>query len=83
MAVTSSPGTGRGWGHTAADTLDKLDVRALREATATTARILLRMATAPDALPRERQAPEAVRQALTEAGLEAPMRVRRAWPFHL
>ena len=81
MAVTSSSGTGRGWGHTAADTLDKLDIRAVREAAATTARILLRMAMAPDALPDERQSPDDVKRALIEAGLEGPMRIRRAWPF--
>ena len=81
MAVTSSPGTGHGWAHTAADTLDKLDLHAVRSAAATTARLLLRMAMAPDTLPTQRQTPEAVQRALKAAGLEEPLRVRGAWPF--
>jgi hypothetical protein len=81
MAVTSAPGQGHGWAHTAADTLDKVQVRPLREAAATTARILLRMAMEPDALPSQRQPPEAVKQALVAAGVDEPMRVRGVWPF--
>jgi hypothetical protein len=80
MAVTSSPGSGHGWAHTAADTLDKLDMRAMREAAATTARILLRMALDPETLPRSRRPPEEVKQALIDAGLEEPLRIRGAWP---
>jgi Zn-dependent M28 family amino/carboxypeptidase len=81
MAVTSAPGQGHGWAHTAADTLDKVQVRPLREAAATTARILLRMAMEPDALPSQRQTQEAVEQALVAAGVDEPMRVRGVWPF--
>jgi Zn-dependent M28 family amino/carboxypeptidase len=81
MAATSSPGPGRGWGHTAADTLDKLDVRSLREATATMARILLRLAMAPEGLPLQRQTVDQVKGALAEAGIEEPLRARGAWPF--
>ena len=81
MAMSSSPGPGRGWGHTAADTLDKLDTRALCEATVTTARILLRMAVGPSALPRRRRPPEAVKQALIDAGLKEPLRLQGRWPF--
>ena len=81
MAVTSRPVSGGGWAHTAADTLDKLDVRAVREAAVTTARLLLRMATAPEALPVGREPPDAVQRALVEAGLEEPLRVQGAWPF--
>jgi len=81
MAVTSSPGEGRGWGHTAADTLDKIELRELRQAAATTARILLHMGTSPEALPSERKSSEEVQEALKAAGLEEPMRVRGAWPF--
>ena len=81
MAVTSRPTSGGGWGHTAADTLDKLDVRTVREAAVATARILLRMAVAPDALPVGREPPDAVQRALVEAGLEGPLRVQGVWPF--
>jgi len=81
MAVTSRPGEGHGWAHTAADTLDKIDMWPLREAAVTTARLLLRMAAAPGGLPASRQSPEAVRQALVDAGLEEPLRIRGEWPF--
>jgi Zn-dependent M28 family amino/carboxypeptidase len=81
MAVTSSPGPGQGWAHTAADTLDKLDLRNVREAAVSTARILLRMAIDPQGLPAQRQAPESIVQALTAAGIDEPMRVRGEWPF--
>ena len=40
MAVTSRPASGGGWAHTAADTLDKLDMHAVREAAVATARIV-------------------------------------------
>jgi hypothetical protein len=81
MAVTSRPASGGGWGHTAADTLDKLDIRAVREAAVTTARFLLRLAAAPEGLPAGREPPQVVRRALVEAGLEEPLRVQGAWPF--
>jgi Iap family predicted aminopeptidase len=78
---TTSPPDGGSWAHTAADTLDKLDVRELREVAGTLARVLLRMATAPRGLPSERQSPAGVEQALVEAGLEEPLRAQRSWPF--
>ncbi|MBN1937494.1 MAG: M28 family peptidase [Anaerolineae bacterium] len=53
MAVTSSPGEGRGWAHTQADTLDKLELRPLREAVAAAARVLLRLAVEPEHLPNK------------------------------
>jgi Zn-dependent M28 family amino/carboxypeptidase len=81
MAVTSRPSSGGGWGHTAADTLDKLDMHAVREAAVATARLLLRMAVEPEGLPVGREPADAVRDALVEAGLEEPMRARGAWPF--
>ena len=81
MAVTSRPGPGQGWAHSAADTLDKLDLRTVREAAATTARILLRMALAPEDLPSQRRSAEQVEQALIDAGLAEPLRIRGEWPF--
>ncbi len=55
MAVTSSPGEGRGWAHTQADTLDKLELRPMREAVAAAARVLLRLAVEPERLPGRNQ----------------------------
>jgi len=80
-AMTSRAEGGWKWIHTTADTLDKLDQRALREAAGTTARILLRMAIRPDGLPTGRQTAEEVKQALTEAGIEKSLRIQGEWPF--
>lgn len=55
--------TGRGYGHTAYDTLDKIDTRSLREAAALGAQIGLRLASIDD-WPVARRGPEAVAQAL-------------------
>jgi Zn-dependent M28 family amino/carboxypeptidase len=41
---TSSGLIGRGWGHTAADTVDKVSPKALQASAATAARLLLRIA---------------------------------------
>ncbi len=81
MAVTSPPGAGRGWAHTIADTLDKIERRPLYEAVATAARLVLRMAVAPDGLPAQRQSPRQVKQAIIDAGLEQPLRLQGRWPF--
>jgi Zn-dependent M28 family amino/carboxypeptidase len=81
MAVTSRPDSGHGWAHTAADTFDKLDLRPLREAAATTARILLRLATEPELLPTKRRSSQEVEQALIDAGVDEPLRIRGEWPF--
>ena len=80
-AVTSPAPSGQGWVHTAADTLDKIDARTLREAAATVARILLRMALEPEKLPRGRKPPAAVHQAIADAGLEKILRLQGRWPF--
>ena len=80
MAVTSPPGEGRGWAHTAADTLDKISFRALREAATTLTRLLLHMATAKE-LPRERRSAREVKQSLIAAGLEDKLRLQGRWPF--
>ena len=45
MASTTSEHSGRGWGHTHADTLDKLDPRDLREVAALIAEATYRFAT--------------------------------------
>ncbi len=81
VAHTSFPQEGGDWAHTAADTLDKLDVRELREAAGTMARILVRMAAAPAGLPRAPKPLSAVKEALIEAGLEESLRVQGSWPF--
>ena len=81
MAVTSSRGTDHGWAHTAADTLDKLDLPSVREAAVSTARLLFRMAAEPGGLPSERQSADSVERALIAARIDEPLRVRGEWPF--
>jgi len=71
---------GRGFGHTAADTLDKVEERDLHEAAMTAARVLLRLAQEPGSLGRRRSRPE-VRQMLIDHDLEHPLRAQDKWPF--
>ena len=80
-AVTSSAPPGRGWVHYSADTLDKIEPRLLRQTAATVARLLLRMAAEPEALPRGCQSPAAVQELVTEARFEETLRFIGRWPF--
>jgi Iap family predicted aminopeptidase len=59
---------GRGWGHTEADTVDKVTCRGLQMGAALAARLLLRLAV-EDELPVVRRRPEQVEQVLDAAGL--------------
>ena len=80
-AVTSGGPPGTGWVHYAADTLDKIDPRVLRQTAATVTRLLLRMAAEPEGLPRGLRAPAAVQQLVTDAGFESGLRFTGRWPF--
>ena len=80
-AVTSHPTSGGGWGHTAADTLDKVEPRLLRQTAASITRLLARMSTGAESLPTVRKSPEQVKQALTDAGFEKSLRFKNHWPF--
>jgi Zn-dependent M28 family amino/carboxypeptidase len=68
---------GRGWGHTHADTRDKVEVRDLREHAMLTALLVadLAAADAPD-----RVDPERLADRLREADAEAGMRAADLWP---
>ncbi|MBE0696543.1 MAG: Zn-dependent exopeptidase M28, partial [Anaerolineaceae bacterium] len=80
-AVTSHPTSGGGWGHTAADTLDKVEPRLLRQTTAAVTRLLLRMSASAASLPKGRKSPEQVKQSLIDAGFEKSLRFKNHWPF--
>ncbi len=80
-AVPSSAPPGRGWVHFSADTLDTSEPRLLRQTAATVARLLLRMAVEPEALPGGCQSPAAVQELVTEAGFEEALRCIGRWPF--
>lgn len=73
MAVTSRPPTPFHWVHTTADTLDKINFNNLRMTTATAARIIGRMATNPDDLPKERFDDAQVREFIVKHGHEKAM----------
>jgi Zn-dependent M28 family amino/carboxypeptidase len=70
---------GRGWGHTEADTLDKLEVRTFREQAVLLADVVVELADADadlEPLPRDR-----IAAALEEQGEAAGMRLTGDWPF--
>ena len=80
-AVTSGAPAGTGWVHFSADTLDKVDPRLLRQTAGALARLLLRMALEPQALPRGCKSPDDVKKAVRDAGFEGYLRWAGRWPF--
>lgn len=70
----------RGWGHTAADTLDKVSVQAIRLAAAAVARLVIRAAAA-DPWPGRRRTPDEVKAMLQAQGTEPLLRAEEQWPF--
>jgi Zn-dependent M28 family amino/carboxypeptidase len=78
--VTSETGDeGRGWGHTRADTLDKLEVRTLREQAVLLAELVVHLAAAD--VDVAHRAPEDVAAQLEREGLAEGMRVTGDWPY--
>ena len=69
IANPNIPSRGRGVGHTAADTPDKIDPRDLREAVDVISRIILRVAN-DDKWPLRRRAQTEVERLLVETGLD-------------
>lgn len=80
MVASWSGGSGRGWGHTAADTVDKVSPGSLQAAAAFTARLLLHLAADPEPWPPHRTQEE-VKMLLQKEGLEEVMRLEGRWPF--
>lgn len=77
--IRSESNTGRGWGHTHGDTLDKLDPKPLRDlAIAITAGIVQ---LADPALSIDHRDIEQVRNDLIEEGHAAGLRAAGDWPF--
>jgi Zn-dependent M28 family amino/carboxypeptidase len=70
---------GRGWGHTFADTLDKLEVRDLREQSILLTELCVRLADEGFAV--EHEEPEAIAAALEAEDLAAGMKVIGDWPY--
>jgi Zn-dependent M28 family amino/carboxypeptidase len=70
---------GRGWGHTFADTLDKLEVRDLREQAVLLTDLSVRLAA--DGFEVEHKAPEEIASALEDEDQAAGMKVIGDWPY--
>lgn len=79
MATARTDGDGRGWGHTAADTLDKLDRRNLQEQSIFLTE-LARLLTEPE-YPLSRQDESTIADKLAAQGTAAGMQVTGDWPF--
>jgi len=74
------PQLGHGYGHTAADTLDKVSEVDLRESAMVAARLVLRAASHAGPLGRRRTQDE-VRDMLISHELEEPLKAQDKWPF--
>lgn len=78
--ATSATGeAGRGWGHTRADTLDKLESRTLREQAVLLTELVVALASADAAA--ENRAPDAIAAQAEREGLAEGMRTTGDWPF--
>ena len=71
---------GRGFGHTAMDTLYKVNERDMKECAIVAARVLLHLATHPDSIGRHRK-PEEIKEILIAQELEEALRAQGKWPF--
>lgn len=81
-ALMAATGGGKSPGpHTHGDTLDKVDVRAVRSATVFAARALLRLACDPAPLPARHATTEEVQDVLRKAGYEDLLKAQRRWKF--
>ncbi len=78
-ASSETPGAGRGWGHTGADTLDKVDRRNLREQAVLLTELTVELADAGTALPH--RPPGEMAAQLEDEDLAAGMRVIGDWPY--
>jgi Zn-dependent M28 family amino/carboxypeptidase len=72
--------TGRGWGHTHADTLDKLDVRDLRELGVLLTAASIKATETDRNLPHK--SPDEIREAAIEDGLKEGMSNADRWPWY-
>jgi Zn-dependent M28 family amino/carboxypeptidase len=77
--MSETDGEGRGWGHTYADTLDKLDPRNLREQAILVAELVVELAD--EATEIEHRDPESVADQLEAEDLAEGMRVVGDWPY--
>ncbi|WP_246999786.1 M28 family peptidase [Halosolutus gelatinilyticus] len=76
---STSDEVGRGWGHTHADTLDKLESRTLREQAILLTDLVVELADSETAI--EHRDPEAIVEDLEEQDLAEGMRITGDWPY--
>jgi len=77
--IRSESTTGRGWGHTHGDTLDKLDPQPLRELVVATSAAVIGLADPGRRIPHHDAG--RVRDDLVAAGKAAGLRASGSWPF--
>ncbi|GAB4565433.1 MAG: M28 family metallopeptidase [Anaerolineae bacterium] len=80
MVATWGGGGGRGWGHTAADTVDKVSILSLQTAAAFAARMALRIAADEEPWPAHRSRQE-MQTLFEREGLKEVMSIEGRWPF--
>jgi Zn-dependent M28 family amino/carboxypeptidase len=69
---------GRGWGHTSADTMDKVDVRNLQEGAMVLARLLLKVANRKETIAQHRSVDEVVKE-LESSGMKKKLEIQKKW----
>ncbi|AHF98985.1 peptidase M28 [Halostagnicola larsenii XH-48] len=77
--TSTSDDVGRGWGHTYADTLEKLEKRTLREQAVLLTELVVHLAS--DDATIEHRPPEAIAADLEDQGLAEGMRITGDWPY--
>jgi Zn-dependent M28 family amino/carboxypeptidase len=77
--MSETGGRDRGWGHTRADTLDKLEVRDLREQAVLLTELVVELAD--DDVTVDSRDPEAIAEQLDDEDLAEGMRVIGDWPY--
>jgi Zn-dependent M28 family amino/carboxypeptidase len=77
--MAETEGRGRGWGHTRADTLDKLERRDLREQAVLLTELVVELAREYRAVPA--RGPADIETELHEQGLAEGMKVTGDWPY--
>ncbi|MFD1571356.1 M28 family peptidase [Halorubrum laminariae] len=79
MVSGETAGRGRGWGHTGADTLDKLESRNLREQAILLTELVVELAD--ETVTTERRDREAIASTLEAEGKATGMKITGDWPF--
>jgi len=79
MVMSETEEKGRGFGHTYADTLDKVDIREIREHAILSAMLLLKYARTDYDI--ERKTADQIREYLIETGEAKWMKACRDWPY--